>query len=479
LLARQLIIRYNKSPGAIRRNCAARRKGKNNRSGQREETMWDFDQATGRRNGLSRRQALATAGASGLALATGLMPRNAAAAENVLKIGFISPRTGALAGFGETDGYVLQVARQALAKGVTIGGKTYEVKVLDQDTQSDPSRSGQLAKSLINGEGVDLMLAVSTPETINPVADACEAAGVPCMSTVMPWEAWYFGRGAKPGQPSPFKWTYHFGFGVEEFHKTYVSLWANGGVETNKKVGVLLPNDADGNAIREHLVPALAKDGFTMIDPGPYEDGTTDYSAQIAMFKKEKCEIFNSFPIPPDFAAFWRQAAQQGFTKMVKICQTAKTGLFPPTVEAFGSLGVNFSSAAYWHKAFPYKSSLAGISSAELADGYEKASGKQWTQQLGASLALLDAGVESLKQSGAPQDKAKVVAAMSKLNTMTINGKVDFTSGPVPNVSPGPIIGAQWVKAKPGSKFKLDYVTTDHATDPNVPIEAKLVAYNA
>jgi branched-chain amino acid transport system substrate-binding protein len=216
-----------------------------------------------------------------------------------------------------------------------------------------------------------------------------------------------------------------------------------------------------------------------MIDPGPYEDGTTDYSAQIAMFKKEKCEIFNSFPIPPDFAAFWRQAAQQGFTKMVKICQTAKTGLFPPTVEAFGALGVNFSSAAYWHKAFPYKSSLAGISSGELADGYEKTSGKQWTQQLGASLALLDAGVESLKQSGAPQDKAKVAAAMSKLNTMTINGKVDFTSGPVPNVSPGPIIGAQWVKAKPGSKFKLDYVTTDHATDPNVPIEAKLIAYNA
>ena len=43
------------------------------------------------------------------------------------------------------------------------------------------------------------MLVVSTPETINPVADACEAAGVPCLSTVMPWEAWYFGRGAKPG----------------------------------------------------------------------------------------------------------------------------------------------------------------------------------------------------------------------------------------------------------------------------------------
>ena len=143
----------------------------------------------------------------------------------------------------------------------------------------------------------------------------------------MPWEAWYFGRGAKPGQPSPFKWTYHFGFGGGEFYKTYVSQWNL--IPTNKKVGVLYPNDADGNAIRENLAPALAKAGFTIVDPGPYEDGTTDYSAQIAKFKAEKCEIFNTFPIPPDFAAFWRQAAQQGYTKMVKIAQIAKTGLFP------------------------------------------------------------------------------------------------------------------------------------------------------
>jgi branched-chain amino acid transport system substrate-binding protein len=61
---------------------------------------------------------------------------------------------------------------------------------------------------------------------------------------------------------------------------------------------------------------------------------------------------------------------------------------------------------------------------------------------------------------------------------VTMAGKVDFTSGPFPNISPGPIIGGQWVKAKAGSKFKLDLVITEHATDPNVPIETKLVAYN-
>jgi branched-chain amino acid transport system substrate-binding protein len=426
-------------------------------------------------SGLSRRDLMA-AGAGSLALAIGTSRAFAAGTYEVLKVGFISPRTGPLGGFGETDDYVLEVARKALNGGFKIGDQTYQVQILDQDTQSDPSRAGQLAKTLINQDKIDLMLAVSTPEVINPVADACEAAGVPCLSTVMPWEAWYFGRGAKPGAPSPFKWTYHFGFGVGEFHKTYVSLW-NSSVQTNKKVGVLYPNDADGNAIRANLAPLLTKDGFTIIDPGPYEDGTTDYAAQIALFKKERCEIFNTFPIPPDFAAFWRQAAQQGYTRMVKICQVAKTGLFPSQVEALGDLGYNLSSACYWHKTFPYKSTLSGVTGSELADGYEKSSGKQWTQQLGASLALLDAGFEALKSSGAPTDKAAVAKALSTLKITTIAGKVDFTSGPVPNVAPGSIIGAQWVKAAPGSKFKLDYVVTEHATDPNVPIGAKLIPF--
>ncbi len=424
---------------------------------------------------LSRRSFIASTLAGGAALA--LSGRTGfAQSSDTLKVGFISPRTGPLGGFGETDGYVLDLARKALANGLQAGGKTWKVEILDQDTQSDPSRAGQLAKDLINNQSIDLMLAVSTPETINPVADACEAAGIPCLSTVMPWEAWYFGRGAKPGAPSPFKWTYHFGFGVEEFHKAYVSQWNL--IETNKKVGVMYPNDADGNAIRAHLAPALAKEGFTIVDPGAYETGTTDFTAQIALFRQEGVEIFNSFPIPPDFAAFWRQAAQQGLTQQIKICQIAKTGLFPSDIEALGDLGLNIGSAAYWHKAFPYKSTLTGVSGTELADGYETASGKQWTQQLGASLALLDAGFDALKASANVKSKEAVAKALSTLKTTTIAGKVDFTSGPVANVSPGPIIGTQWVKAPEGSKFALDYVVTENATDPNVPVGAKLTAYN-
>ena len=164
---------------------------------------------------------------------------------------------------------------------------------------------------------------------------------------------------------------------------------------------------------------------------------------------------------------------------MVIIAQIAKTGLFPDDVTALGDLGYNLASAAYWHKAFPYKSPLTGVGSEELADGYEKASGKQWTQQLGASLAVFDAGFAALNASGAPNTKAAVAKALSTLKTPTIDGEVDFTSGPVPNVSPGPIIGCQWIKSPPGSKFKVDFPVTENATDRNVPVSFKLRPYNS
>jgi branched-chain amino acid transport system substrate-binding protein len=228
-----------------------------------------------------------------------------------IKIGFVSPRTGPAAGFGEPDPYVLGLARKAFASGIQVGGKDYAVQIIDKDGQSDPQRGAQVANDLINSSGVDLILATSTPETVNPVSDAAEAAGVPCISTVVPWEAWYFGRGAKPGQPSPFKYTYHFCFGTQQFDNAYTTMWPQ--VSTNKKVGVMWPNDADGNAIRAALGPLLKKAGYTIVDPGAYGDGTNDYSSQIATFKSQDCQIFNTFPIPPDFATFWRQAAQQGY----------------------------------------------------------------------------------------------------------------------------------------------------------------------
>jgi branched-chain amino acid transport system substrate-binding protein len=419
--------------------------------------------------------AVASAGAGASAGASSAASVTPSAAEAIpFKIGFVSPQTGAVAGFGEPDPYIIGLVQEKLNQGFEAGGKNYAVTIVQKDGQSDPAKAAQVANDLITSDKVDLLLATSTPENNNPVADAAEAAGVPCISTVEPWEAFFFARQKDPANPVPFKFTYHFCFGVAEFAKTYISMWDD--IPTNKKVGVMWPNDADGNAIRGALGPELAKAGYTIVDPGAYEDGTNDYSAQIAKFKAENCEIFNTFPIPPDFATFWKQAAQQGYVP--KIAQIAKTGLFPSQIEALGDLGPGLASAAYWTPTFPYASAFLGTSSADLASGYTESTGRQWNQDLGTTTALFDAATSAIAGATDPKDKVALAAAIGKLNITTPIGKIDFTSGPFPNVSPAPIIGGQWIK-DPSGKFKVEFVLVENATDPNVPIAATLTPYRS
>ena len=69
----------------------------------------------------SRRTVLGAGGAVGLAL---LNPASifaqGADGANTIRVGFISPRTGALAGFGEADGYVLeQIGRASCRERVS------------------------------------------------------------------------------------------------------------------------------------------------------------------------------------------------------------------------------------------------------------------------------------------------------------------------------------------------------------------------
>lgn len=420
---------------------------------------------------ISRRTLLKSSAGVAAALATPGLVRSAFAAGETINIGWINARSGPLSPFAEADQYVLGLVNEALKGGVEIGGKTYAVNFVLKDTQSDPVTGSKVAKELISADKVDLVMTSSTPETINPVADACEAGGMPCLSTVAPWEAVYFGRGAKPGAPSPFKWTYHFSFGASDFAAVYADQWSK--IATNKKVGVLLPNDADGNAIRAVMIPALQKAGFTVTDAGPYENGITDFSAQISTFMNAGVEIVNSFPFPPDFPVFWRQAAQKGLAQQVKIMQIAKAGLFEVEMEAMGDLGNGVASGAYWHRAYPFVSPVTGKKCDELADGFEKATGKPWSQQVGAQMALFDAAIGALKASSNPKDKAAVAAALSKLKVETATGVVDFTAGPVPNCAATGLVGTQWLK-KDGGKFPFTLEVTSNVLVPKVPITAPL-----
>ena len=109
---------------------------------------------------------------SSVLAACGLGGSSSSSTGSTIRIGFVSPLTGPAAGFGEADPYVIGLAKKAFANGLTIAGKQYPVEIISKDGQSTPSVGAQVANDLINTSKVDLLLATSTPETVNPVSDA-------------------------------------------------------------------------------------------------------------------------------------------------------------------------------------------------------------------------------------------------------------------------------------------------------------------
>ena len=416
-----------------------------------------------------RRKVIQATAAAGAALSLGTLGRLAwAQSGRKIRIGYVSPQTGPLAAFGETDKFVVDGVREVLKSGISIGGKNYAVEILVKDSQSNPNRAAEVAADLILKDKVDLMLVASTPETTNPVSDQCELNEVPCISTIAPWQPWFFGRGGDPAKG--FNWTYHFFWGLEDVIAVFTNMWKS--VSTDKVVGGLFPNDGDGNAWGDPKVGfpgPLKQDGFTLVDPGRYQNLTADFSAQISAFKQAKVEIVTGVVIPPDFKTFWTQSAQQGFKP--KVASIGKALLFPASVEALGDLGDGLSTEVWWSPSHPFKSSLTGATSAAFASAYESATKKQWTQPLGFVHALFEVGVDVLKRSKSVDDKASIRDAIASTNLQSIVGPIAWGKGPVKNVAKTPLVGGQWVK---GKKYKYDLVIVNNQTAPNIPTGGKL-----
>ncbi|HXJ66697.1 MAG TPA: ABC transporter substrate-binding protein [Actinomycetota bacterium] len=413
-------------------------------------------------------------GASQILAACSSIKGSGTSTGDTITIGMVIPQTGALAGFASGDQFVVNRIRQTsqYKNGFKVGGKTYKVNIVVKDSQSDPNRASEVARDLVNQNHADLVVTTSTPETTNPVAEICESNKTPCVSTVVPWEAWYFARQADPKNPKPFKYTTMYFFGVDQFGGCFVPMW--NAVPTNKVVGGMFPNDADGNAFRSAWPDIIDKAGYTWVDGGAYPDGTTDFSSMISKFKSKDCEIFINAPLPPDFNTFWKQAAQQGYKP--KLATVAKVLLFPADTDALGDLVNNIATDSWWGPYMPNKSSLTGETAEDLANAYQSSSGKQWLQTLGSTYSLFEVAHQALTGVDDPHDHDAVAAQLQGLSYTGMSGPLDFTKGPVPGVAIMQPVGVQWQK---GKQFPYEMVVVDNSLNPDVQLGGTLQPTNA
>jgi branched-chain amino acid transport system substrate-binding protein len=439
--------------------------------------------------GLSRRGLLRAVGGGAVLLGGGALLEAcgsnikgaSSGSTKAITIGWIHPLTGSLAGFGAPDNWVISKikATTPYKNGFKIGGKTYPVTIKSYDTQSSPTRAGDLAKTAILNDGVDLLLASSTPETVNAVSSQAETLGTPLICANIPWESWYlnlFPKGNPQHATEKAKYVVMYFLGAEHLVKAFIPMWdrIHAQLHTDKVVAAAFPNDSDGNAFRAVFPPIAEAAGYTFKMSSAYTDGTTNYSSMISQFKADKADFFTNVPLPPDFATMWKQSAQQGFRP--KLATVAKVLLFPPDAYALGSLSYNVATDAWWAPSLPWTSSFTGETCQQLANEFESATNGQWNSNI-SNYSLFEVAHAALTSVSDPHDKNEVADAIHKVNLpQAVAGPLNFASGgPAPGVAITPPVGVQWQK---GTKYPVEMQVVDNTQQPQAKITADLLPTN-
>lgn len=377
--------------------------------------------------------------------------------------GYVVPITGSKAEAGaaakwQTDWYNKNVWKDGLVMG---DGKKHKIDCILMDMQSDSNRAATVTGDLITNNGAVLVGASASAVNVVPVRDMAEALGCPCVTYDCPGDAW------NEGQPEGgFKWCWHTWWIFRDMVANYLAMWQL--VPTNKVIGGLWPNEAEGIAFSKGLPDAFTHAGLKYIDVGLYNPGADDYSAIIDDFKKAGCELIVGVPGTGDFANFWKQSVQQGYRP--KIATMAAALLFPETAEALGDLADGMSVECWFHPTFPYGSDVTGLTGQQMADEFEKDLNRQWSQPV-CFTGQYDLFTDILTRAKDPTNKESVVEAIKQTKVNTIGGLVDFTVNPEPysgwwNYSTKPICGGQWVSGK--GKFKYDLEIMVSATTPEI-----------
>jgi branched-chain amino acid transport system substrate-binding protein len=389
-----------------------------------------------------------------------------------IKMGFVAPITGAIASFGVPDKYCAERWREYCADGLVCGdGKNHPVTIEVADSTSDSNRAAQVAGDLINNTKVDIMMVASTPDTVTPVVEQCENYGCPVVSTDCPWQTYM-------GQNKEYKWSYHVFFGAEDFFAINESCYSK--VPSNKVIGAMYDNTADGNFFSANAPAYMEAKGYKVVMPSNYEAILTqDFTAQIAAFKNGGVELIMGNMLPPDFTNFWKQAAQQGLEP--KACLVGKAILFPQSVEALGDVANGLMTELWWHRTFPWVSSLTGETCAQLADDFEAKEGLQQTAPL-LHYVCGEMAIYGLTKATDPKSKDAVLAALDTMKLDTIVGPLDFTAPIIAPTGTGPadwpagpgrktknvfdhgLGGSQWLMQ--GGKWKFEQVPVDKAAAP-------------
>ena len=150
-------------------------------------------------------------------------------AGGVIKIGYVNPTTGPLAGNGEGCDWVVKQMETYVNEtlgGIEVDGTKKNIKVIVYDSASDQATCAEMADKLCVEDEVDLIIAIQTPETVIPVEAKAEQYGIPCVGIQAPVNPCAF-------VSDEHNWTVHAFWTIEKVYEQHKALWQAAGYAPN------------------------------------------------------------------------------------------------------------------------------------------------------------------------------------------------------------------------------------------------------
>ena len=323
-------------------------------------------------------------------------------------------------GIHAKNGYDLAVKMINEAGGVTVDGKSYQLKVVYYDDESTPARTGQLLERLINQDGVQYILGPYSSATTKAAAPVTEKYKIPMVE-------------AEGASRSLFNKGYKYLFAVlstsEQYLASAIDLMAEAAKKEGRdpsdvKVAMAFENDPFSLDVRAGVVEDMKKYDMKIVIDDKLPRDLSDMSATLTKVKALKPDLLVVSGHSKGATTATRQLAELKVNvPMVAMthCEAAKI------TDKFGADADDILCATQWAETLTYKDELFGT--AAEYDALFKKTFEGYTtvpyQSAQASAAVM-VWKDAFERANS-LDTEKVRDALSATDMQTFYGGIKFS----------------------------------------------------
>lgn len=205
--------------------------------------------------------------------------------ENVIKIGVFEPQSGDDAVGGKQEMLGVAYANKC-SPTVSVGDKTYEIKLVYSDNESSPEKAPEVAKKLVD-EGVCAVIGSYGSGVSTAAAEVFSKAGVPVV-------------GASCTSPAVAEYgkTYYRICYIDPYQAKALASFVSGQLGIKKVFVLACLGNEDSMGLSLYFKEAFEALGGTVIT-GNFISGTSDFSSYLQKAQKNECQaVFAPVSLP-------------------------------------------------------------------------------------------------------------------------------------------------------------------------------------